>query len=249
VVGPFVAYHNGQFGIDQGAYGNVYQYVDAVLFENGGGGIKQRALSRGHIGQLEFTNITITGGSVAVHLAEHNQPEGTPTIYRDCAYGGPATGKIRVQESKNSGRYDFINCDLEPTDFQIVSALPGMRIRVQRTDRTAFQIDAGGAVTVIPRFEPPDIPPTVTLTSPAAGATFTEPGSVTITADASDVDGTVAQVEFFAGSTSLGVATEAPYELAWEDVPAGTYEIVAVATDNDTAKTFSTPVTITVDPP
>jgi hypothetical protein len=249
VVGPFVAYHNGKFGIDHGAYGNAYEYVDNILFENGDGGIKQRALSRGHVGQLQFTGITITGGSVAVHLAEHNQPEGTPTVYRDCAYGGPATGKIRVQEARNAGRYDFINCDLEPADFQIVSALPGMRIRVQRTDRTAFQIDASGAVTVIPRFEPPDIPPTVSLTSPTDGATFTEPGSITITADAADVDGTVTQVEFFAESTSLGVVTDGPYSFTWENVPAGTYAIIAVATDNDTARTFSTPVTITVNPP
>jgi Bacterial Ig domain/G8 domain len=248
-VGPFVAFHNGQYGIDHGAYGNPYQYHDGILFENAAGGIKQRALSQGNIGNLGFSGITIIGGAVAVHLAEHNRSDTVPTVYRDCAYTGQSGPKIRVQESMNPGRYDFINCDLDPADFQIVSAVPGMRIRVQRTDRSAFQIGGDGAVTVIPRFEPPDIPPTVSLTSPESSATFTEPASVTLTADAADADGTVAQVEFFAGSTSLGVVTDAPYTFTWENVLAGDYTIVAVATDNDTAKTFSTPVAISVDPP
>lgn len=56
-------------------------------------------------------------------------------------------------------------------------------------------------------------------------------------------------MEFFAESTSLGVVTDGPYSFTWENVPAGTYAIIAVATDNDTARTFSTPVTITVNPP
>ncbi|HEX6312485.1 MAG TPA: hypothetical protein VF152_12790 [Acidimicrobiia bacterium] len=43
--------------------------------------------------------------------------------------------------------------------------------------------------------------------------------------------------------------TDAPYAITWENVPAGTYTLVAVATDDDTATTLSTPVTITVNPP
>ena len=50
VVGPFVAYHNGGYGIDHGAYQNVYRYQDAVLYWNKLGGISQRALSRGNAG-------------------------------------------------------------------------------------------------------------------------------------------------------------------------------------------------------
>jgi hypothetical protein len=124
-----------------------------------------------------------------------------------------------------------------------------MLIRVQRPDRTAFQIDASGVAMTIPRFEPPDIAPSVTITSPSTNATFDEPGSITITVAASDPDGTVAQVELFAGLSSIAVLTTDPYTFTWEGVPAGTYNLVAVATDNDTAKTTSQPVTVTVNPP
>ncbi len=45
-----------------------------------------------------------------------------------------------------------------------------------------------------------NIPPTVTLLTPADGATTTLGGSFTLTASASDVDGTVAKVEYYAGA-------------------------------------------------
>ncbi len=52
--------------------------------------------------------------------------------------------------------------------------------------------------------------------------------SVVVTADPEPV--TVAQVEYFNGTTSLGVASGAPFSLNLTDVNAGTYAIVAKAT-------------------
>ena len=55
--------------------------------------------------------------------------------------------------------------------------------------------------------------PSVVLTSPANGAQFTAPASITLNANASDPDGTIARVEFYNGSTKLGQATAAPTPL------------------------------------
>ncbi|EAS77795.1 chitinase [Vibrio alginolyticus 12G01] len=54
-----------------------------------------------------------------------------------------------------------------------------------------------------------------------------------ITANASDADGTVTQVEFFANNTSLGVTTQAPYSVTWNATLIGANQLKAVATDND----------------
>ena len=89
-------------------------------------------------------------------------------------------------------------------------------------------------------------PPTVALTSPAAGASFTAPASITLTASASDTDGTIAKVEFFSGGTLLGTATTAPYTFTWNQVPGGSYILTARATDNRGATTVSTGVSISV---
>src|SRR6185503_19430026 len=103
-------------------------------------------------------------------------------------------------------------------------------------------------VTVTSTGTPPNAPPTVSLASPAGGATFTAPASVSIAASASDSDGTVARVDFFANGTLLGTDTAAPYTFAWSNVAAGTYNLTAVATDNAGATAASAAVSITVNP-
>lgn len=90
--------------------------------------------------------------------------------------------------------------------------------------------------------------PTVALTSPTAGATFTTPATVSITATAADSDGTITKVEFYNGATLLGSATAAPYTFNWTGVVAGSYSLTARATDNDGNVTASTAVAITVTP-
>ncbi len=93
---------------------------------------------------------------------------------------------------------------------------------------------------------PTNVAPTVSLTSPAGGATFTAPASISLTANAADADGTVAKVEFFNGATLLGTAPASPYGYTWTGVAAGTYSITAKATDNSGAATTSAAVSVTV---
>lgn len=90
-------------------------------------------------------------------------------------------------------------------------------------------------------------PPTVSLTSPSGGAVFTAPATISIAANASDPDGTISKVEFFNGSTSVGVDNSAPYTATISNAAAGSYNITAVATDNSGATTTSSAVSVTVN--
>jgi len=87
--------------------------------------------------------------------------------------------------------------------------------------------------------------PTVSIAAPANGASFTAPSSITINANASD-DGSIAKVEFFNGTTSLGVDVSSPYSFIWNNVSAGSYALTVVATDNTGLTTTSSVVNITV---
>jgi RHS repeat-associated protein len=93
--------------------------------------------------------------------------------------------------------------------------------------------------------------PTVELTSPANGQTFNAPATITLTANASDTDGTIAKVEFYRGATLIGTKTAAPYTVTWTDAPAGTYSLTAKATDDKGAVTTSSArsITVTAAPP
>ncbi len=89
-------------------------------------------------------------------------------------------------------------------------------------------------------------PPSVSLTSPAAGASFSAGSTITVSANASDSDGSVSKVEFFRGGTSLGIDTSAPYSVSWTNASAGSHTFKAVATDNNNAVTSSATVSVTV---
>lgn len=91
------------------------------------------------------------------------------------------------------------------------------------------------------------VPPTVALTAPAPGSTYTAPAAITLTATAADGDGTVSKVEFYNGATLLGQASASPYTFSWANVSAGTYSLTARATDNDNNTTTSTAVSVTVN--
>jgi len=89
--------------------------------------------------------------------------------------------------------------------------------------------------------------PSVNLTAPVNNAVFTAPAQITLSAAASDADGTISKVEFYQGSTLLGSSTSAPYSFNWLNVATGTYSLTGKAYDNLNAVTTSTAVTVTVN--
>lgn len=94
-----------------------------------------------------------------------------------------------------------------------------------------------------------NMPPAVSISAPAAGATFTTPASIAITAAATDTDGQIQKVEFFAGATLIGSDTSAPYNFTWTGAAIGTHQLTAVATDNQGATATSLAVAVVVMAP
>ena len=90
-------------------------------------------------------------------------------------------------------------------------------------------------------------PPVVSLTSPSNGATFSAGGTVTVSANASDADGSISKVEFFRGGSSIGIDTSAPYSASWINASAGSHTLRAVATDNNNATASTATITVTVN--
>jgi len=100
-----------------------------------------------------------------------------------------------------------------------------------------------------------EVPPvlvTVKLTAPAAGTVLPAGSSLTISADATALQSTVAKVEFFATAkpggavVKIGEDSTFPYEVVWSNVPVGDYDITAQATGATGATATSDPVAIQV---
>src|SRR5579859_7729715 len=64
-----------------------------------------------------------------------------------------------------------------------------------------------GAITV----QAANVPPTVTITNPPTGSVLASPATFSIGAKASDTDGSVTNVLFLQGTTSLGNIQNSPY--------------------------------------
>lgn len=74
--------------------------------------------------------------------------------------------------------------------------------------------------------------PAASFTAPSAGLVLTNYDPVTLTATASDADGTVTNVEFYADGYLIGSRASAPYSLAWTPQTLGEHVLWARAVDN-----------------
>lgn len=92
----------------------------------------------------------------------------------------------------------------------------------------------------------PNEPPTIAITNPSPGATFTAPAKFTLQAEASDADGSVTNVQFFQGTTLLGDVSSPPYELTVSNLTAATYDFTTRALDNAGAIATSAVASVSV---
>jgi subtilisin family serine protease/regulation of enolase protein 1 (concanavalin A-like superfamily) len=95
-------------------------------------------------------------------------------------------------------------------------------------------------------LEVPNAAPSVALSAPLDGTAYSEGQTFTIAATAADSDGSIARVDFFAGVSMIGTATQAPYNVAVSNASPGTYAITAVASDNAGSQTRSDAATVTI---
>jgi hypothetical protein len=104
-----------------------------------------------------------------------------------------------------------------------------------------------------------NLPPVVNLVVPTNGEVYLAPADIGLIAKASDLEGSISNVEFFAGTNDLGrgaflildpilgSSIYGPvYLLDWNGVAAGNYSLTAVATDTAGLSTTSAPVEISV---
>ncbi|MFI8836522.1 glycoside hydrolase family 48 protein, partial [Streptomyces afghaniensis] len=90
-------------------------------------------------------------------------------------------------------------------------------------------------------------PPITVLTSPAAGAVYSQGEAVPLAATAAAADNaTISKVEFYDDTKLLGTDTTAPYSLSVSSLTVGSHSLAAKAYDSLGASASSTPVGITV---
>jgi plastocyanin len=133
-----------------------------------------------------------------------------------------------------------------PYSISVTLGLGQHTLTAKATDNAGASASSGAAtITVNP---PANQPPLVQITSPPSGATFNAGETITMVANASDPDGSIAKVEFFDGGNLLGTATTSPFSVS-VTLGAGQHNVTAKATDNAGASSNSGAIAITVNSP
>ena len=89
--------------------------------------------------------------------------------------------------------------------------------------------------------------PSISITSPANGTTFTEGQTVNLALAATDLDGSIAKVEVFANGAAIKTFTAAPYTFAWTNMLPNNYTLTAKTTDDRGNVSFAAPVNMQVN--
>jgi hypothetical protein len=164
--------------------------------------------------------------------------------------GGDGTAPVWVRVVRTANRLEaFRSADGQTWTSIGVDSIPmadtvyvGLAVTSDTDDQTA-----AAAIDGFRLMQPSgNLPPTVVLTAPAEGESYTAPATITLTAIASDPENRMARVEFYQGTTLLGTAMTTPYSFTWAFVSAGTYALSATAYDADGARATSASVNITV---
>ena len=129
------------------------------------------------------------------------------------------------------------NLDAQPALW--VATPPGVhRLQAVATDNWGLS-STSSVVEVMVNF-----PPTISLISPAPDAQLILPAPVTLIADAADVDGRIARVDFYRAGVLLVSATNAPFAASILETNRGAVVYSAIATDDTGAQASSLEVTV-----
>ena len=181
--------------------------------------------------------------------AKITAPDGT-TIYQpfvmpfvgNWSTASMASAAIRGKNNVDNVEQVFLSAPTQPGTYTATVSLDG----TLNPNNQAYSLIITGGTSI--ESNPP---PAITLTSPSNGSSYLPAAAVTLAATATDLafgggPGAVTQVEFFAGTTSLGIDTAAPFSLSWTPAVGGAYPLTAKATDNGGATATSSAATITV---
>jgi len=91
--------------------------------------------------------------------------------------------------------------------------------------------------------------PSIALTSPLNGATYTAPATINLAATVTANGHSITKVQFYNGATLLGEDASAPYSLTWSNVSAASYSVTALVVYDAGSTVTSSPATLTVTNP
>ncbi len=181
-------------------------------------------------------SVTITQAWQAIYIAHASMNSSSYASLSFWIHGGTTGGQqLLVQGHAADAAQAAVNLPvLTANDWQQVTVPLASLGLANRADMDGFWIQ-DRANKAQPTFYLDDIvlvsggvtPPTVTLTSPASGASYVVPANVNLAATVTPDGHTITKVQFYSGTSLVGEDTTVPYAAVWTNAPAGTHNLIA----------------------
>jgi len=107
---------------------------------------------------------------------------------------------------------------------------------------------AGSPLNLTANLNVKNVPTVINITSPTNQSNILQGQTVTISANATDVDSQIVKVEFFDNGVKLGEDLNSPYQYSWTPTDAGSHIVTAKSTDASGDSTTSAVIPIQVLP-
>ncbi|WP_242918056.1 LamG-like jellyroll fold domain-containing protein [Pontibacter liquoris] len=167
-------------------------------------------------------------------------------VYRNNLPSGSITYATLATDAKDNGA---VAQSVTVSAAAFISGTNTVAVEVHQSKANspdlAFDLELT-AVPITPIPSPTNQPPVVAINSPTNNSKSYFGDAVPITVTASDPDGSLVKVEYFANGNKIGEATSSPYSYTWIPAITGSYTLTALATDNAGATTTSAPTTYSV---
>ncbi|MHC1768281.1 MAG: Calx-beta domain-containing protein [Verrucomicrobiia bacterium] len=194
----------------------------------------------GNTGATEavFT-VTLAGLSAQTVTVRFNTADGTATTPSDYVASsgtltfppGLASATVRVKVNGDEA--------VEPDEtFQVVLSQP--------VNATLFKATGTGTIRNDDTTPQTDCPSLVVVATPGDQLCFEPFTPITLIAVPDEGAERLTRMEFYSGSTLLGIDTSSPFEITWEGVPAGDYCVTAEAVCPNGSRVRSEPLCLGV---
>ncbi len=161
--------------------------------------------------------VLLPGSSTNLDASGSSDPGGNPINYAWTQVYGPS--ELSFSDPSNS----------QPTVSGLVEGVYLLKLEV---DNGTYRDQDEMYLISSPNN---NVAPKVSLLTPNEDVSFVEGESIPLAAYASDLIGNVAKVEFWAGNDLIATVNTSPYQATWTP-PVGSYQLQAVAYDDDNAQ-------------
>ncbi|MCB9350376.1 MAG: metallophosphoesterase [Lewinellaceae bacterium] len=201
-------------------------------------------LINGHYG----TSNTWNPNTMGINLGD-GRVDGDGAYFKNAGDGPSSVGTVYIVSGSAGSRGPIE--DYHPIMYKSLGEKGSMYMEVTGSQMDIKFIRETGAIddylTIVKQTAVGEVP-AVSLTTPTHGSNFGTPQPIALTAEASDSDGAITQVDFLVNGISIGVDSEAPYTVNYTLPNNGAYSALAIATDNDGNTVQSSGVDFTVGP-